>query len=456
MENLISLTKDGKEHTGIPTGLESKIFRAVDIGSLQSDPGWIYDDQGRMEQWKLEGVTEEEGQMVFYGPRIEGEVFSEEALTLERLQKMIRIFEALQEKKSSYRGFYSRNWVFLNDGRVLVLPVLLMDFIRKSEKEDLRIKNWYPFNHPDCQGVDGLSFTAAILTCSLFGQIHPYAPLETAEDNRNEQLRRPPSLTPDLLIPGINREAADLIGRSLSKERPTMREWRKTADTWTEDSVIQEISGEERKEIEEKAAQLLDRGEKNRNLRQTWRRKNTFYMVIAAIAITVALIAAAPIKRAMEPPLTMGMSDLEVVEAYYSSFNTMDQDLMDDCIDKNLGKGDKREVTGFFVTTRVRMGYEGNSGMVSAPEWVEAGMPELEFGQNVFGVTDLEILELGSGRFRATYNKWVPGSSDEVDLESTEVIPPEGVEITDLLTLEEQKKGNWLITGLDRTIRDIP
>ena len=456
MESLISLTADGKEHTGIPTGLESKIFRAVDIGSLQNDPGWIYDDRGRMEEWKLEGVTEVDRQMVFYGPSIEGEVFSEATLTLDRLQKMIRIFHLLQEKKSPYRGFYSRSWVFLKDGRVLVLPVLLMDFIRKSEKENLRISNWYPYNHPDCHGVDGLSFTSAILACALFGKVHPYAPLEEAEDDRNEQLRRAPALTPDLLIPGIGGEAADLISRSLTKERTSMREWHKTAEIWEQGSVVGEISDDERQEIKEKAAQLLERGEKNRSIRQTWRRKNTFYMIIAAIVVAAGLVISVPVKNALAPPLTLGMSDFEVVEAYYNSINTMDQDLLEDCIDKNLGKGDKREVTGYFVTTRVRMGYEGNSGMKSALEWIEEGKPELAFGENVFGVANVEISELGGGRFRVKYEKWMPGVSEDADINSTEPIPPAGLEITDLLTLEMQKKGNWLITGMDRTIRDIP
>ncbi len=174
METFAPFTLEGQEYSVIASGLEAKIFRAVDLGALQSEPGWIYDGEGRMEPWKLEGMTEVEGKVVFYGPLVQGTPFSPENLTLEEVTKIAAVLQILEDQKNtSYTGFYSKSWFFLADGRVLLLPAGLMDFIRKAEVEKERMVNWYPYNHPDRPGREGFSFTLAILACRVLAGIHP-------------------------------------------------------------------------------------------------------------------------------------------------------------------------------------------------------------------------------------------------------------------------------------------
>ncbi|QEN08387.1 hypothetical protein EXM22_10480 [Oceanispirochaeta crateris] len=174
--NLIPLNIDGKEYSAILSGLNSKVFRSVDITALQNEPGWIFDDEERMEPWNLIGISEHRGCMVFYGPLVEGREFTSADLDLEKLNRMVHLFQALRNKKMSYQGFYSRGWIFLNDGRILLLPNSLMEFIRKSDNEKTRMLHWYPYNHPDHSGLKGLEFTAAILSATLLKGQHPYAP----------------------------------------------------------------------------------------------------------------------------------------------------------------------------------------------------------------------------------------------------------------------------------------
>jgi hypothetical protein len=455
MNQLIPFSVEGKEYSGIPSGLESKVFRAVDISSLQNEPGWIYDEEGRMESWKLEGVSEEKSSMIFYGPLIKGELFTAATLTLDKFEKIIRVFQALRSKNSSYNGFYSRSWVFLEDGRVLILPVSLMDFIRKSEKEENRVANWYPYNHPDKLNAEGMEFTAAILASQLLSGTNPYAPMEKAEDDRNEQLRRPPVLTADLMIPGLKNEIASHISSSFKAEESVLKDWSRIIDLWRKEGAIRELNDAEKDEIKLKADQILERGEKNRKRRQVWRRKSSLYLVIAAAVIFTVILISTPIRKSLEPPQTMGLDARQVVEAYYGSFNDMDQVIMEDCIEKKLGKGDVGEVTNIFVTSRVRMGYEGSSGIINAEEWVESGRVAPAFGESIYGVAELEINDLGSGVFRVVYEKWLPGTADDSDISDTKPAPPYGLKITDLLTLEEQKKGNWLIVERDRKMREI-
>ncbi|QEN08388.1 hypothetical protein EXM22_10485 [Oceanispirochaeta crateris] len=232
-----------------------------------------------------------------------------------------------------------------------------------------------------------------------------------------------------------------------------MKQWIDALDLWVKEGPVNALSKEELQTIEAKASQRVERGEKNQRRRQIWRQKNTFFMITAITVILLGVIVGTPIRKSLEPPVTMGMEAREVIHSYYDGFNTMNQEIMEDSIDKKVGKGDLTEVTNFFVTSRVRMGYEGKSGVLSAAEWVASGRPELESGINLYGVAELSIEDLGEGQFRVSYEKWIPGSSNEID--QVGPIPPEGYFVTDLVTLEKQKKGNWLIVGLNRSLQKI-
>ena len=115
---------------------------------------------------------------------------------------------------------------------------------------------------------------------------------------------------------------------------------------------------------------------------------------------------------------------------------------------EKIGASDIREVTNLFVISRVRSGYEGKTGLISAQEWNDGLITELQPGDHVFGIADLIIKSINNSTFSAEYIKWIPVISD--DLDSTEVFPPEKVIIKDILTLE-QKKDVWIITSLNRS-----
>ena len=99
------------------------------------------------------------------------------------------------------------------------------------------------------------------------------------------------------------------------------------------------------------------------------------------------------------------------------------------------------------VISRVRSGYEGKTGLVSAQEWNDGLITELQPGDHVFGIADLKIKSINNSTFTAEYIKWIPVISDDPD--SIEIMPPEKVIVKDILTLE-LKKEVWIITSLDR------
>ncbi|OQY33448.1 MAG: hypothetical protein B6241_07755 [Spirochaetaceae bacterium 4572_59] len=456
-KGLVSLIDGEQTYMGIASGLNSKLFRSVDLGSLQNDSGWIIDSEGGMESWKISGVTEENNQMIFYGPEIKGRLFNPDKLTENDLWILAMVFHLLYEKDMASYGFFSKGWFLTEDNRILIFPQRLMDFIRKGQNEKLRQECWYPFNHPDRKGRDGLSFTLAVLSYRVLSGTPPYSRREDVE--LPDEMRSYPVIPIEYRCAGLKKEISKMISTALSPKEtpPPLSDWRTVFKIWEKETAFNSVTEEEKAETETKLKEQTARRESNIRIRTYWRKKRTMIFSVVAIIACIGALISAPLKKALEPPMTMDMDPLQLVEAYYSCFDSMDQELMSDCIHKDAGKQDITEIMNFFVITKVRQGYEGDSGIISAKEWSASGRPLPEAGVSVFGLTDLEITKLDETHFHVDYDKWHPGIAEEeaVMTENVETLHPSGYRVRDTLLLEKQKKGNWLIVKLDRTVKEL-
>ncbi len=453
------LSRNGKIYSAIPTGLKARVFRSTDLGELQNSKGWIFHSSGKKEEWPLEGVMEREEELIFYGPALKGCPFRASLLTPERFSLILKVFLAMKDEKD-WEGFYAPGWVFLGgaEERILLLPLKVMNFICHTSAEHLRQEFWYPYNSPGLSGERSMVFTSALLACLCLKSPHPYAPLEKDEGDRNEQLRRPPLLPPDLLIPGLAPESAALIKASLPPDKTgiTLQRWLKEAESWKEKSPIRPLSPEEKESVKKKAAFENRKGVKGQNRRQFLRKKGSFYgILLLGLALFLTFVSI-PVKKALEPPLTMGLSPLKVVELYYGCFDSLNQELMEDCAKGSIAKEDLRQVTNLFVTGRVRMGYEGQSGLISARQWLEEGRPALKQGVHVYGITGLNIKTLKDHRFKAEYAKWLPGATPEKNQKNSfprgtrDSLPAE-FQVVDILELKQERRGNWRIESIIRS-----
>ena len=441
-DGLVRLSGDDQTYTGINSALNSKVFRSADLGRLQNESGWIMDAEGRMEPWKISGVSEIDNQMIFYGPFTEGRLVTPENLSPEDLWILGHVFQMVYEKKLPLKGFFSRGWMITREKQILIFPPGLMDFIRKSQTEEVKQICWYPYNHPDKSGTEGLSFTLGVLSYLTLSGSLPY--VKKKEEELSEEIRTQPAVPPELRIPGLKKPLADIMTRSLSpdKELPPLNEWVRALDLWDKEGACLPLPEEEKKEMLKKLEERILRRDRRLSRQVFWRKKKTLVFAALIALFILAGVISTPVRKALEPPLTMGMSPREVVEAYYSCFESMDQELMSDCIDGKAGKQDLNEVMNFFVTSRVREGYEGKSGHLSAREWTEQGRPMPAANTSVYGLTDLIIQEEGGDLFRANYEKWFPGSpDDDADMTKITAVYPVGMKVRDRLRLEKQKKG---------------
>jgi hypothetical protein len=143
------------------------------------------------------------------------------------------------------------------------------------------------------------------------------------------------------------------------------------------------------------------------------------------------------------------------VETFYTSINSMNHTLMEDCVVDKAGKGEINEAMNLYVLSRVQMGYEGKANTVPADQWDRAGRPALKAGTAVYGVTDLAIFE-ESGEpapvYRVSYEKWSPdtgGSSGDSGNLGETTLSTLRRKIVDRVSLRSDK-GDWVIFRLDR------
>ena len=171
---------------------------------------------------------------------------------------------------------------------------------------------------------------------------------------------------------------------------------------------------------------------------------------IAAVFVFIVSFTIQPIRNALKPPITIGMSAEEVVKTYYNAIMDMDVEIMEDCVKKGVAKNDINEVTQLFVISRVRSGYEGTSGLVSAQDWNNGVITKLEQGEQIYGIANLVVTPSGNLTYNADYIRWYPNIPEDTD--SNEILPPIKINVTDILTLEKVEDV-WIIVNLERKTR---
>ena len=233
-----------------------------------------------------------------------------------------------------------------------------------------------------------------------------------------------------------------------------IRDWRAGFAAWTREGITRPVDENERVRLVQEASARGRDAAKRFKTRTFWE-KNWKIIAIAAAGVAVAgAVLGSILSGVFAPRATRGYPPRKVVETFYTSINSMNHTLMEDCVVDKAGKGEINEAMNLYVLSRVQMGYEGKSNTIPADQWDQAGRPALKTGTAVYGVTDLAIIE-ESGEpapvYRVSYEKWSPDtgeSGDSTDLGET-TISTLRRKIVDRVSLRSDK-GDWVIFRLDR------
>ena len=477
---------DGHPVLGFDTGLNSQGFAQAKLAQLLTHHGSIVYPNGEIETW-LPGGVHDNGSMVIWGPAFPGEELTgiidsqnrrdlpidaqrrDEAL--DAIRYWLKARTVLEESAGHTSPFNGPAGAFIITGKnpateqpypagtIFFPPAAL---VRRSLEADSLLGSAERWVHPDLDGVKAISFSAAVMLYRTFCGALPFS-RDKAELLRQD-MREGVFIPPQMAAPGIDGELAGLISMAMSRVTQGEDKARTPPEFFSGffgPPSSRPVSHWVRRLSDEEKAKIRSGKERYRRATDT-RTKTRRFVIRNAAIITAALIAFAAImgivqginQRKAELPTTSGMSPVEVAEAYYGAFGTLDHTLMDACVLSRAGKQDIDMVVNLFVTSRARQAYEiSRVSVMPAAEWLEAGQPETD--SIVFGISDLKVETLSANSentsLEATYLLWIPSqyledAEEEAPGHDTRI---EATAYLDKLSLVFHRDA-WRIAGIER------
>jgi len=432
----------------VTSNLTSKIYKQISVQDLLSEPGIIIKDTFS-KKWECTESFEYEGKLIFPGPFYDGTTLADTVMDIDTILKFAKALQKAMKGNFPLKGYYPPGIFSTSEGDILFFPPQLINYVVNQLSDEANLKYWQPYNHPDAHGEQEYSFILAVLTYKLLTGSMPYTGSTITEIREKMRNSRPVKI--ELLAPGIKDGIAELINGSLNLKDIKLFDWIEQLGLWKKEGA-QNTLNEKNLLVLQKTAEKKRKKRDNDFIRSQFFSHNWKTIGIIAIVFTIILsFSIGPIKKSLEPPVTQGMSSSQVVELYYKAYNDMDVETMEDCVKKGIGSHDINEITQMYVISKVRTGYEGKTGLISAQDWSNGLITELSEGEQIAGIANFHIKYLGNSIFRTNYVRWFTESLSENN--STEILKPKKVIYTDTLTLDKIKDV-WTIIKLERNTKE--
>lgn len=438
------IENSGNTYLAIETGLKNRAFAGVDTSRLKSLPGLIVKNN-EIHNWNLEGVTEIDGKNYYYGPSLKGKTLASSEITSLTLKNLAEALYVIKDRNFPIREFSLTSVFLCNNGDILFFPPKLMEFLNNHRLRQNSLKMVVPWNKPGLEGDKAKAFTLAALVYFNITGIHPFDGVDEEEIEKLMSSKNYPS--PLLIEPRLIQEFVELLDQSFKGES-TLAQWRLMFKIWLDSGIVNNnLNEQDLDAIKDKQEKREKKRLKSLKRAFFLRKNRNRILVTGAVIAVLGMIIQAPLSKYLAAPVTIGMSQKEVVALYYNCFKTLDTETLDDTIIAKAGKADINEISTVFVTSRVRTSYEGSTGLLDPEDWIASGMNPVPPGTQVWGISDLSIQSLGNDMYEADYIKWTPAAFD--DLESNDPLMPINSKIKDILHLSYIKDA-WIIDQIKR------
>jgi hypothetical protein len=306
---------------------------------------------------------------------------------------------------------------------------------------------------PDLSGMNAAAFCAAAMLYRIFAGVPVYPSVKDFYQDMREGFFVPLHLA----APGIDEELASCIQTALlqpvkksANDSSLLEKMLKILMKMGADAPVsaffRKINKDEEKHLIKERERFIKR--KNRTVRiKRFVKRNKVILIIAGIILifSVFVVSTTVVSR-KDLPTTKGMDPRTMITSYYEAFSNLNHQFMEECL-MGADNSDVYAAINYFVIYKIRQSHEINSpsSLITAEIWKGSGgtLP----APDVFGVVDLSLVNLevddneAQTKYRADYTLWYPNE-------------PLPVNRSDVLTVARNKKGNWQITKIDRTIND--
>ena len=187
-----------------------------------------------------------------------------------------------------------------------------------------------------------------------------------------------------------------------------------------------------------------------------FRKRGTLILIILIAAALTGTFLYDYITELLRPPVSAGMDQEGVIMSFYQAQNDL---MLDDMLSavKKTDVPQETEISTLYVTSRMRMAYEVYNPMVNAEDWIASGMPSVNPGAIIYGVTDISLERIDEDTIAAHSTWYTPYSeSGDIENDSSDVTDPTYLmiyenDVTQVFDFEWNDRGWWNITGAEIT-----
>ena len=345
------------------------------------------------------------------------------------------------------------NFWFFENGDILLLSGQMGDILDRFELDDERFRDKSIWHAHNCvEGFGKAHFLFQLLYYTLSG----IAPFESPEVREYKfralplGLLFPQSCPAQPVFATIDRAISDDKKFQFSIRRP-FAFFRETLEKLSEFDMASLVVGEN-PGLEQYRARIKKGAER----RSFFRRKGTKVTLISLAAAIVLAIAVFYVYRAVKPPKTKDLNEVQMIEWYYDAITNLDVGAMDEPLRNGYNSPDLVEVSSLYVTSSYQKAYGGSSNIINPNDWIASGMGKLPEYALVYGATDVKVEQLSSDVFRAYVTFW---TSENASDERNDLLIEEGMEVYKyLLTVDFtfRSRGYWReITKIENVSSDL-
>ncbi len=401
--NCLILSSDNTNIVGLNTGLTPKGTTGTEFSDYRRDKGYILRDSNLVE-FTLPEIEEINGKVVIYSNDLNFDVKPLFSTTndIGTIRELVSFVKLLQEKGVDVPNFSTNLFYRNKKNEIFIFPPRIIEFLNSRRTMAATEKELSLYSHPDLKNENSFLFSVGIL---LFKQTTGEYPIEysSVEDLR-DKVRRKRIMDPRWKNIYLSDRAYALIKNLLFQEENI------TISECLNEMIFLEKNGFER-ELED--SQILQKTNEKRlnsflknDRRKAFLNKNLTAIVISTVVFVIVVsFFGTIIKKTLEPPATTGFTSEQVVEAYFTSFQTLDASLIQDVLGKDVRNNDEREVSTLFVTSSIRKNAGDDVGFITPREWNE--LEDIKKDKTpVYGIHNLDIKPISEDKFQVNYEKW--------------------------------------------------
>ena len=232
--------------------------------------------------------------------------------------------------------------------------------------------------------------------------------------------------------------------------------------TWNlEDRTREETeSNRDRVEKDESFQKLWKEKSHKAKVRRFWIEKGGVILISLLVVLFLSYFVGNWLYETFRAPHTKDLDPKGVILHMLDCQNNLDSAYIDEGFKADPAQ--YSEVLNLYVTKTTRATYENIDAIVSAPEWVENGMPAILQGTFIYGVIPQSITEIEDGKYEAIIDWYTPFAfTDDVEEENPEMENMARVfvySVTQDFDFQWNKRGWWVCINneiSDYTLSDV-